>query len=194
MKKTILGILTTLIAVIALTGCSMFAKANGVILYGEEEEILKAVEKENDKDKGKPIAEEQHKIKMVTHDNRQIMILTDETTQSLIKKKLIKEITDQEKAKTEAISSLSKVAKGEALLFTKEESYKLEIESLNIKVEGNLVIGGGRTYTDLFLIVHAEDWDSLIGEVKTMAILQYDKDPSTYGLDYDVEQTQLIRI
>ena len=42
MKKTILGILTTLIAVIALTGCSMFAKANGVILYGEEEEILDA--------------------------------------------------------------------------------------------------------------------------------------------------------
>ena len=49
------------------------------------------------------------------------MILTDETAQSLVKKKLIKEITDQEKAKTEAISSLSNVAKGEALLFTKEE-------------------------------------------------------------------------
>ena len=57
-----------------------------------------------------------------------------------------------------------------------------------------MVIGGGRTYTDLFLIVHAEDWASLNGEEKTMAILEYDKDPSTYGLDYDVEQTQLIRI
>ena len=51
MKKTILRILTTLMAVIVLSGCSMFAKANGVILYGEEEEILNAVEKEQEKEK-----------------------------------------------------------------------------------------------------------------------------------------------
>ena len=51
MKKTILGILTMLLAVIALTGCNMFAKANGVILYGEEEEILNAVEKEKERRK-----------------------------------------------------------------------------------------------------------------------------------------------
>ena len=50
------------------------------------------------------------------------MILTDETAQALIGKKLIREITDQEKRKTKAISSLSKVTKGEGLLFAKEEA------------------------------------------------------------------------
>ena len=38
----------------------MFAKANGVILYGEEEEILNVVEKEKDE----LVEEEQHKIKI----------------------------------------------------------------------------------------------------------------------------------
>lgn len=190
MKKTIQGILATLMAVIALTGCNLFAKANGVILYGEEKEILKAVEKEKDE----LVAEEQHKIKMLTNDNRQIMILTEKTAQSLVEKKLISEITNQEKGTTKAISSLSKVAKGEGLLFTKEESYEFEIENINIKTEGNLVLGEGRVYTDIFLIVNDDDWASLEGTEKTLAILKYDKDPSADGLSYNVEKTQLVRI
>ena len=192
MKKTILVIFTTLMAVTALTGCNMFAKANGVILYGEEEEILNAVEKEKDK----LVEEELHKIKILTNDDQKIMILTVETAQSLVEKKLISEITNQEKAKTKAISSLSKVAKGEALLFTKEKSHELEIEdvNINIKYEGNLVIGEGRVYADLFLIVNDDDWDSLKGTEKTLAILEYDKDPSAKGLSYDVEKAQLVRI
>jgi len=192
MKKIILGILTTLVAVIVLTGCNLFAKANGVILYGEEEEILNAVEKEKDE----LVEEEQHKIKILTNDNRQIMILTVETAQSLVEKKLIKEITNQEKATTKAISSLPKVAKGEGLLFTKEESRELELEdmNINIKYEGNMVIGEGRVYADIFLIVNDEDWASLKGTEKTLAILKYDKDPSTDGLSYDVEKAQLVQI
>ena len=80
------------------------------------------------------------------------------------------------------------------MLFTKEKSYKLEIENINIKYEGNLIIGDGRIYADLFLIVNDEDWASLKGTEKTMAILKYDKDPSTHGLSYDVEKAQLVRI
>lgn len=180
----------------------MFAKANGVILYGEEEEILNAVEnvkekgekKEREKEKEKLVEEEQHKIKILTDDNRQIMMLTEKTAQSLVKKKLISEITNQEKGNTKAISSLSKVAKGEALLFTKEESYELEIENINITYEGNLIIGEGRAYADMFLLVNDEDWASLKGTEKMMAILKFDKDPSANGFSYEVEQAQLVRI
>ena len=81
----------------------------------KQEEILKAVEKEKDE----LIAEEQHKIKISIIDNRKVMILTEETAQ-LVEKKLISEITNQEKGTTKAISSLSKVAKGEGLLFTRQ--------------------------------------------------------------------------
>ena len=192
MKKIILGILTTLMAVMVLTGCNLFATANGVILYGEEKEVLNAVEKEKDE----LVDEEQHKIKMLTNDKLQIMILTEETAQSLVEKSLITEITNQEKAETKVISSLPKVAKGKGLLFTKEESHELEIEdnNINIKYEGNLVIGEGRVYADQFLIVNDEDWVSLKGTEKTLAILKYDNDPSADGLSYDVEKAQLVRI
>ena len=137
---------------------------------------------------------EQHKIKILTNDNRKVMIVKEETAQSLVKKKLIREITNPEKGETEAISSLSKVAKGEALLFTKEKSHEIELEDLNIKCEGNLVIGIGRAYADMFLIVNDEDWSSLEGTEKTLAILEYDKDPGKDGLDYDVEEVQLVQI
>ena len=70
----------------------------------------------------------------------------------------------------------------------------MELENINIEDEGNLVIGEGRVYTDLFLIVNDEDWASLEGTEKTLAILKYDKDPSAEGLSYEVEKTQLVRI
>ena len=57
-----------------------------------------------------------------------------------------------------------------------------------------MVIGEGRVYADLFLIVTDEDWATLEGTEKTLAILKYDKDPSADGLSYDVEKTQLVRI
>jgi len=57
-----------------------------------------------------------------------------------------------------------------------------------------LIIGDGRAYSDMFLIVNDADWASIKGTEKMMALLEYDKDPSADGLDYDVEKTQLVRI
>lgn len=193
MKKTILGILTMVMAIFALSGCNMFAKANGVILYGDEAQVLKAIETEQGK-KRKPVEVEQYGVKIVTKDNWDIMIMKEETAQSLLKKKLISEITNQEKGKTEAISSLPKVVKGDALLLTKEKSPEIELENLNINYEGNLIIGDGRAYVDMFLIVNDEDWAALTGTEKEMAVVKYDKDPSADGLSYDVEQFQLVQI
>ena len=122
--------------------------------------------------------------------------LKDETAQSLVKKKLIREITNQEKAKTAVISSLPKVAVGEGILFAKKEPAALNLEGmeLNVKYEGNNVIGRGRAYADMFLIVNDADWASIKGTEKMMALLEYDKDPSADGLsDYGVEERTLVR-
>jgi len=48
MKKLLMVFLTTLLTATVLTGCNMFAKANGVILYGEEQQILDSLEQEKD--------------------------------------------------------------------------------------------------------------------------------------------------
>ena len=193
MKKIMMAMLTTLLVATALTGCSMFEKANGVILYGEEQEIKTAVDKEKKKDK---FSEEvSYKIKLVENDAQRIMILSNETAQALIEKKLIRKVTKD--SETELVKDLSKVDKGEGILFAKRDSkQELNVDgvNINIKYEGNLLIGKGRSYVDMFLIVHDEEWASVTGTEKVMAILKYTNDPSKKGLDYDVETTQLITI
>lgn len=189
MKKLFIVFLTSIVAVSLLSGCGMLAKANGVILYGEQQDIIDSIER----DKKEILEEDQFNIKIVEHGQQQIMILTEETAQELVSKKLIRKITDQEKAKTEVITSLPKVAQSEGLLFAKEKVEELDVVD-KVKYEGNLIIGEGRTYTDMFLIVNNADWDAIKGTEKTMAVLKYDKDPSADGLSFDVEKTQLIRI
>ena len=189
MKKLLTIFLTTVIATTVLTGCNLFAKANGVILYGEQQDIIDSVER----DKKEIIEEEQFTIKMIEQGQQKVMVLTEETAKELVSKQLIREITNQEKGKTKVAKSLSKVSEGEGLLFAKEKVEKLDAME-NVKYEGNLIIGEGRAYTDMFLIVTNADYDAIEGTEKTMAVLKYDKDPSADGLKYDVEKTQLVRI
>ncbi|MCM3357300.1 lipoprotein BA_5634 family protein [Psychrobacillus sp. FSL K6-4046] len=189
MKKLLIIFLTTVIATTVLTGCNLLAKANGVILYGEQQDIIDSVER----DKKEIIEEEQFTIKMIEQGQQKVMVLTEETAKELVSKQLIREITNQEKGKTKVAKSLSKVSEGEGLLFAKQKVEKLDAME-NVKYEGNLIIGEGRAYTDMFLIVTNADYDAIEGTEKTMAVLKYDKDPSADGLKYDVEKTQLVRI
>ncbi len=192
MKKVLIGFLAAVFTITTLTGCGMFASANAVILYGEEEEVLAAIDKEKDVF----IKEDQFKIKIWETGGKKLLFLTDETAQFLIDKKLLREITDQEKRKTKAVTSLPKVTKGEGLFFAREDAKDFDTKDIDLEVtyEGNIIIGEGRVFTDMFLIIQEDDWSSLQGTEKTMAILEYDKDPSAEGLRYDVDKTQLVRI
>lgn len=193
MKKLLTVFLTASLTATVLSGCGLFTKANGVILYGEEQQIIDSVEREKDK----LVEEDQYKIKVVENDEKQIMILTEGTAQALAKKELIRKVIKKgDKEKTETFKSLLKVDKGEGVLFAKQEVKELNVEGMNLNVEyeGNLIIGDGRAYVDMFLIVNDADWASIKGTEKAMAVIEYDKDPSAKGLDYDVEKTQLVRI
>ena len=191
MKKLFIVFLTSIVAASLLSGCGMLAKANGVILYGAEQDIIDIVKQDND-----IIEEDQYSIKLLENNGQQIMVFTEDTARALVKKQLIREITDQEKGKTKVVTSLGNVAKGEGLLFAKKSMKEINIgeESMNVDYKGNLIIGEGRVFTDMFLIVNEADWDSIKGTEKSMAVLKYDKDPSADGLSYDVEKTQLVRI
>lgn len=191
MKKLVTGLWTVTLVATVLTGCGLFAKANGVILYGDQQEITANVKKE----KEKVIESTTYDLKIVEQEGKRIMVLTEETAQALLQKKLIRQIIDPAKTKTKAISSLPKMAKGEGILFAKQKPASLDlVEGIQAKYEGNLVIGEGRVYTDMFLIVQKKDWENVAGVDKQMAILQYDVDPSADGLRYEVENRQLIRL
>lgn len=85
MKKLLMVCLTAFLISTVLTGCGMFEKANGVILYGEEQQIIDSLEREKDE----LVKEDQYKIQIVENDGQRILVLKDETAQSLVKKKLI---------------------------------------------------------------------------------------------------------
>ena len=44
------------------------------------------------------------------------------------------------------------------------------------------------------MIVDDADWPKIEGEEKFMAIMEYKKDPSIKLMDFDVDDTQLVRV
>lgn len=175
---------------LTLTGCSLFPKANGIILYGDEQQITDSL----DQEKENLIEEEQFTIKLADEEEQRIMIMNEETAHALIEKGLIMKVKNANES--EAISSIPELAQGESILFAKEVRNEISIEgqSFDVKYEGNNIIGDGRIYVDMFLIVDDTDWLSIKGKEKTLAIMEYKSDPSDRMGLFDVEGTQLVKI
>ena len=190
MKKSLLTGVSMVVLGLIVTGCSLFPKANGIILYGDEQQITDSL----DQEKENLIEEEQFKIKLNEEKEQRIMIMNEETAHALIEKGLIMEVKNANKS--EAIGSIPELSEGESILFAKEERNEISIEgqSFDVKYEGNNIIGDGRIYVDMFLIVDDKDWPSIKGEEKTLAIMEYKSDPSDRMGLFDVEGTQLVKI
>ncbi|QED49325.1 lipoprotein BA_5634 family protein [Cytobacillus dafuensis] len=194
MKKLLSVCLTAMIAGSIMTGCSAFKeafeKANGLILYGEEQKIDDAFNKEENELKEK----DKYTIKVAEDNDQKIMILDEKTANALIEKKLLKEVKNGDD--TEPITSLPEVTKGKGLLFAKQQVEKVSLDGQQVEVTygGNKIIGDGRIYVDMFLIVDDADFSVMEGTEKTMGIMKYDKDPDKKIGTFDVERDQLVKI
>lgn len=190
MKKFILTCATAVTLGILLTGCGLFSKANGIILYGDNQQIVNSIEQEKDE----LVEEEKFTIKVSEEEGQNIMILNEETAQSLAEKGLIMEVKNPNE--TEVADSIPTLNQGESILFAKEKMNKIDLEgkSYEVNYEGNKIIGDGRTYVDSFLIVDDSDWSSIKGKEKTLAVMEYKNDPSKRMGNFDVEGTQLVKI
>lgn len=194
MKKFLSVCMAAILAGSMLTGCSAikeaFQKANGVILYGDQQQIAASFQKEKDD----LIEKDEYPIKVVENGEKKILILNENTAKDLVKKQLLKKVTNE--TDTEPITSLPEVTKGKGVLFAKQKTEEVHLEGVQLEVsyEGNKVIGDGRRYVDMFLIVDEDDFSTIKGIEKTMGIIKYDKDPDEKLPEYDVEQVQLVRI
>lgn len=189
MKKITLWILALCAAALVLSGCSLMDKANGIILYGDEEKVLSSLKEEH---KGQ-VAKESLSVKLVDKDGKRLMVMDETSAQYLLEKELLRKVKDGRE--TEAVSSILELAEDEALLFAKKADSDTNFYSLpdQINYEGNIIIGDGRAYADMFLVVTDEDFTELDAEAKTMGIIQYNKDPDGIG-SFDVEREQLVKI
>ncbi|MGE8204945.1 lipoprotein BA_5634 family protein [Heyndrickxia sp. NPDC080065] len=194
MKKLLSVCVTAMLAGSLLTGCSetkeKFTKANGVVLYGDQNQVENIFDQEKEDLKEKA----EYKIKVADAGDQKVMILDETTAKALVDKDLFKEVKKDDE--TEAISSLPEVKKGNAVLFAKEEVNELNLDEKKLKVsyEGNKIIGDGRSYVDMFLIVDDNEWSSINGEKKTMGMIKYEKDPKKKMIDFKVDTVQLVKI
>lgn len=189
MKIITLWITALCAATMVLSGCSLMDKANGIILYGDEQKVLASLKEEH---KGQ-VAKESLSVKLVDAGEKRLMIIDETSVQYLMEKELLQEVKDGRD--TEAVSSIPELAEGEALLFAKKADRDIKFGSLayQMNYEGNIIIGDGRAYADMFLVVTDKDFTEFEAEEKTMGIIQYNKDPDGIG-GFDVEREQLVKI
>ena len=189
MKKITLWITALCAGAIILSGCNILDKANGIILYGDEEKVLASLKEEH---KGQ-IEKDSLLVKLMEADGERLLIMDVTSAQYLIDKALLREVEDGKDS--EAVPSLPEIAEGEAILFAKKADSNIHLESLAVQVnyEGNVIIGDGRVYADFFLVLADEEFQKFDAEEKTMGIIQYNKDPDGIG-GFDVEKEQLVKI
>ncbi|MFP3844956.1 lipoprotein BA_5634 family protein [Priestia filamentosa] len=193
--KRLLSICATVIVVGSLmSGCSAtkdaFQKANGVILYGNQQQISDALNQDK-----KDIKEKDEYTIKVAEDGKQDMMILDKTTaKALVEKKLLKEVTKDND--TEAITSLPKVTKDTNALFAKQEVKEMNLAGQNSKIiyGGNKIIGDGRSYVDEFLIVDDSQFTAIKGTEKKMAVIKYDKNPDKKLSEFNVDEVQLVKV
>lgn len=194
MKKLIVVCITAIMAASIMTGCSgikeVFSKANGVILYGEQKQIEGVFNQEKKEVKEKA----EYKVKVAEAGKQKVLILDKTTAKALVGNGLFKEVTKD--GKTDTITILPEVKKGNAALFAKQNVNQLNLGGKKIKVsyEGNKIIGDGRSYVDMFLIVDDSEWSAMKGAEKEMGIIKYKNDPKKKIANFDVEAVQLVKI
>lgn len=194
MKRLLSVCATATVVGSLMTGCSAakdaFQKANGVIVYGNQQQISDALNQDK-----KDIKEKDEYTIKVAEDGKQDMMIVDKTTaKALVEKKLLKEVTKDND--TEAITSLPKVTKDTSALFAKQEVKEMNLAGQNSKIiyEGNKIIGDGRSYVDEFLIVDDSQFAVIKGTEKKMAVIKYDKNPDKKLSEFDVDEVQLVKV
>lgn len=188
MKKKALLMVSAFLGAMALTGCSLFETANGIILYGDEEKVLSSLEEEH---KGQ-VEKDSFSVKIIEADEKRTLVMDEPTAEILMEKELLKKVSGDD---AKAISELPETIQGECVLFAKTEEDANGLEGLGLatKYEGNIIIGDGRVYVDRFLVVTADDFQGIEGIDKAIGVIQYKKDPDGIGA-FGVDKEQLVRI
>lgn len=192
-----LTIVLAVVAVILIAGFggkaimdNIFPQADGIIAYGEKQQIDAVL-----KDHAKQIAaSDVFAIKTADADGKKIMYLSQKTIDALIQKKLLTKVNED--GNTETLLSLPPVSEGEGLLFAKQEADKVigSKSTLPVKYEGNIIIGDGRAYVDVFVVLEDSHWQALQEKEKTMAVMKTKKNAERLMGTFEVETQQLVSV
>ncbi|KFN03848.1 hypothetical protein D0U04_04785 [Bacillus clarus] len=189
--KKLVGIgLAAAISLGVLSGCSLLGeKANGLVLYGTEDQVQQIADKNKKDVKEKDV----YKMKVATLGGKKVLVMNTKTGEELVKKELLKKVEKNDE--TKAIDKLPAVTAEQGVLFAKEKVENATLDRAKLKYEGNTIIGDGRSYGDMFAIVDDAAYGNVKGEEKSVGVLKFDKDPSKElpGAN-GVDASQLVKI
>lgn len=199
MLKKINALLIGCFFVTILGACSLDDIANsvspqalGLLIYDDHETIDQTIEEFSNK----ALTQETWQVKMVeTSADETIMVIPESAAQLMLANHLWHEVIHNEKANV--VYELPKITTDQAVLFTKTDTDKVDIEAIHAFNKGNIVLGNGRKYTDMFVITANEQWESLQAEEKTIGFLHFSKEENPkYKLNQlrDVEAVQLVDV
>lgn len=124
------------------------------------------------------------------------MILSRTQAEEMMKGKLWNSVVREDK--TELVTEISEPKEGEAILFARDVDKSINpLSALETSYKGNIILGNGRTYVDMFLIVTDDEWDKIDAQIKTVGYLHFDEDENPkYKLNEfpTVEKAQLVSI
>jgi hypothetical protein len=120
--------------------------------------------------------------------------LSQTTIDALIQKKLLTKVNADGNAET--VISLPTVSEGKGLLFAKQKADKVYggESTLPVKYEGNLIVGDGRAYVDVFVVLEDSHWQALQEKEKTMAVMKIKKNAERLMGTFEVETQQLVSV
>lgn len=188
--KKLIGIgLAAAISFGALSGCSILGeKSNGVIAYGTEQQVQQLANQKKDDVKEKDV----YRMKLTSLEGKRVLVMDKKTGEELVKKELLKKVDKNDD--TKAIDKLPDVTAEQGVLFTKEEVEDVTIDDIKLKSEGNIIIGDGRSYVDMFAVVDDAAYNKINGEEKSAGVLKFDKDPKNEIMDMKKQVEELILV
>ncbi|MCY7486326.1 lipoprotein BA_5634 family protein [Paenibacillus alvei] len=194
MKKK-LGILATMMLVLVMaTGCSLFGtKANGLIMYGSEEQIKKALENtKNDVTKTEDFV---LKYDAKQADDR-VIAISKTTAQGLFNDGLLQQVKDKDT--TEIISKLPEVTGDQAVIFAKTSKTVAELKSVKLAGQygGDIVIGESRGFAKTIVLLDDAAWEKLNADKLGLTVAHFSKDPkhNIAALSEILEKAQMVVI
>ncbi|WP_336769651.1 lipoprotein BA_5634 family protein [Bacillus bombysepticus] len=192
-SKKIIGLgMAALFSVSVLSGCSaldgLLDKANTVVVYGDKAQVNKASDTYKDEVKNT----DKYGVKMIDFNSKKIMVINDVVAGKMVEKGLLKKVDAKDD-----VTPLKEIPKSDTgIIFAKNKDDELVLKGQKLKYSGNVVIGDGRVYADMFAIVNDEVYKELQGAEKSVGVLEFSKDPDEkiLPLSKEVEKAQLVKL
>lgn len=163
--------------------------ANGMVIYGTEEQVADTIKQESNKIKSSDI----YKQKIIKNEDKKTIVLNIQTFNEFIEHQLIyKILTDNSlNIKTEQISDKDiPILYGE----TEKDHFEINGQITSINYGGNVQIGEEVLYFNELLVVDDGQWQSIEETTRAIGVIKFQETKKIKMNEINVESGQLVKV